>query len=365
MKTERPADAPTMPHGHRRSVRRLLPLPVALALAAWVGAGAGPRVKRDETWPTRGPWVNALPKELPTLYQELNGIDFGHAHLAETLLLSRDPGRVEEARLEVLEFISSLPAVPPDEEHVAPVFHRLAWEAQRAFDRAHALHRSLYDLFASDRVPDKEAAYRRILGKYLESRDAITPHRLDHHGKLWGFPESKSFRDRFPDFNSQIWVYHWLQAVVYDVQLLGGAVKQRELILPILERYHEYLRQPPLGWTFMPLMPEGGPEFSRRFPEAAAIFDNLHMLHDNMDDILSRPDLFPTLPARREAILEVLSIYLQRNHEPGERFGMYELPEGVSGHGANHAMRPGGVRPPSALEVLGGKPAEHHHGEPE
>jgi hypothetical protein len=108
----------------------------------------------------------------------------------------------------------------------------------------------------------------------------------------------------------------------------------------------------------MPMMAEGAPEFTARFPEAAAIFDNLHMLHDNIDDVLSRPDLYPTLDARREAILRILSIYLHRNHAPEERYAEYhEKPTagGQAGHammGHGQGMASMGPRPPSAKEVL-------------
>ncbi len=284
--------------------------------------GAVPSVwtTRDHRWQPRGPWLWAVPRELPQLFTEFNGIDFGHAHLAETLIRTQDPERVERARLEVLDFIFSSPRVPPDEDQVAPTLVRMVWETQRAFNWAHLFHRTLYDLFASDKVQDKEAAYRKILADYLAKPEAITSHRLDHHGKLWSFRESKAFRDKFPKFNVQIWSYHWLQAATYDVQLMGNAAKQRELIPKLVAHYHGYLRNPPVEWQFMPMLPEGAPEFTRRFPEAAAIFDNLHMLHDNMDDILSRPDLYPTLQARRETILKILSISLHRNHAPEDRW---------------------------------------------
>jgi hypothetical protein len=103
----------------------------------------------------------------------------------------------------------------------------MAWEVAKTFDWAHIFHRSLYDLFASDAVKDKRAAYHRILRDYLAKPEAITIHHLDHHGKLWSFPESKAFRDTFRTFNTQIWAYHWLQAATYDVQLLGNAETQR------------------------------------------------------------------------------------------------------------------------------------------
>jgi len=41
-------------------------------------------VTHDDRWPLRGPWMWAVPSELPQLYREFNGIDFGHSHLAET-----------------------------------------------------------------------------------------------------------------------------------------------------------------------------------------------------------------------------------------------------------------------------------------
>lgn len=296
-------------------------------------------------------------RELPGYFVELNGIDFGHAHLAETLLQTQDPRRVERARVEVLDFIFSAPQVPPDEEQVAPTYVRLVWEVQKTFNWAHELHRSLYDLFAADAVVDKEVVMRTILAKYLDKLEAITSHRLDHHGKLWNFPESKSFREKFPKFNVQIWAYHWLQAAAYDLQMMGNAARQRELMPRLIEHYHSYLLKPPLEWQFMPMLPEGSPEFTRRFPEVAAIFDNLHMLHDNIDDVLSRPDLYPTRDAQRTAILRILPVYLHRNHVPEDRYAGFH---GMAMAGANHGnmqgmMKDMGPRPPSAREVLEGR----------
>lgn len=347
-----------------------------LVVAASVAGAHTRSVDRDHRWPARGPWMFALTKELPQLSREFNGIDFGHAHLAETLLETQNPGRAEKARLEILDFIFSSPPVPPDEPVVAPTFTRMVWELQKTFNWTHELHRSLYDLFsAGGRVPDKENAYRIILADYLSKPEAITPHMLDHTGKLWRFPESKAFRDRYPKFNTQIWAYHWLQGGAYDVQLMGEPPRQRELFPRIIAHYHGYLRQPPIQWQFMPMLSESAPEFARRFPEATNIFDNLHMLHDNVDDVLCRPDLYPTIEAKRARILALREIYLHRNHLAG-RYHDYHMP-GAGGHGgqssqgghgghgggnaagghgghSGHSMAAWGPRPPSAKMVLEG-----------
>ena len=319
-------------------------------------------VTRDHRAQPRGAWRYAVERVMPELARELNGIDFGHAHLAETLLRTQDEAAIERARQDVLAFIFSGPRVPPDEQQIAPTATRLAPEVAKTFDWTHIFHRSLYDLFASD-LPDAEkmAAYRRLLADYLAKPEAITPHRLDHHGALWSFAESQSFRDTFPRFNTQIWAYHWLQAAVYDVQLLGAAAVQRARIPAIIAHYHGYLRRPPVEWRFMPMTPEAAPEFARRFPEAAAIFDNLHMLHDNVDDVLIRPDLFPGMQSKRAAILRILPIYLHRAHGAKDLYEDFHEADG--GHGMDM-----GPRPPSAADVLAGTvpsrdspPPAHRH----
>jgi len=103
----------------------------------------------------------------------------------------------------------------------------------------------------------------------------------------------------------------------------------------------------------MPMMPEAAPNFAEQFPEAAAIFDNLHMLHDNFDDILARADLFPTLEAKRAAILKILPVYLNRAHSPEDLYADFHESPGTSmdRHGAMMDMGP---RPPSVHEVLAG-----------
>jgi hypothetical protein len=103
----------------------------------------------------------------------------------------------------------------------------------------------------------------------------------------------------------------------------------------------------------MPMKPEGAPDIARRIPEAAAIFDNLQMLHDNFDDILVRPDLYPTMAAKRAAILKVLPIYLHRTHGVNDRYPDFHEPA-ADGHGGGDGGAMRGPRPPSAADVLPG-----------
>jgi len=79
-------------------------------------------------------------------------------------------------------------------------------------------------------------------------------------------------------------------------------------VRPILATYRRYLDQPPVEWTFMPLTAELSPQFAARYPEVAHIFDNLHMLHDNISDILTSERL-PTWEAKRAEIYCAVNTY--------------------------------------------------------
>ena len=266
---------------------------------------------RDKRFYQRASWNFALRDNLPELDIEFNGVDFGHSNLYENLLLTRAqsiPAIEEVARRQTLRFIYSRPELNPNEEAIAPTYMKLAWRAQNTFDEAHALHRATYDIYVSDRVADKNAAIRAALVYYQRSPYAITARPLDHQ-RLDSLPFSKSFRRKFPLFNATIWAYHYLQVAVYDVLAVApDLASKKEVVQPILTTYRGYLEQPPVQWIFMPLTAELSPAFAARYPEIANIFDNLHMLHDNISDILVS-DLFPTWEAKRAEIYRVLDSY--------------------------------------------------------
>ena len=283
---------------------------VALATVVGALASCSQFEPRDKRFYYRAFWNFALREDLAELDSEFNGVDFGHSNLYENLLLTggQDVPAIEErARKETLAFIASKPRLNPNEEAIAPTYMKLAWRAQNTFDEAHALHRATYDIVVSDE-PDKDRAIREVLAYYRASAYAITSKRLDHR-RLDQFPYSKAFRTRFPLFNATIWSYHYLQVAVYDpLQAATDLAAKTKAVRPILTTYRSYLEQPPVQWTFMPLTAEYSPAFAARYPGVANIFDNLHMLHDNISDILTS-ELLPTWEAKREEIYRVVNRY--------------------------------------------------------
>lgn len=290
--------------------RQLVAGALLLLGALALGCGEARFEQRDKRFYYRALWNFALRENLAELDIEFNGVDFGHSNLYEHLLLTgaKDVPAIEDrARKQTLRFIASRPALNPNEEAIAPNYMKLAWKAQNTFDEAHALHRATYDIYVSD-VTDKETALRKALAFYKDSGYAITSKRLDHQ-RLDAFPYSKAFRRKFPLFNATIWAYHYLQIVVYDALANAADLPSKQkAVEPILRTYHDYLQRPPVEWTFMPVTEELSPQFAADYPELANIFDNLHMLHDTISDILVTESL-PTWEDKRREIYRVLRDY--------------------------------------------------------
>jgi hypothetical protein len=266
--------------------------------------------QRDKRFYYRALWNFALRDNLKELDIEFNGVDFGHSNLYENLLLTGAqsvPAIEDEARNQTLQFIATRPTLNPNEEAIAPTYMKLAWKAQNTFDEAHALHRGTYDIYVSD-TKDRDAALRKLLEYYQDSDYAITSRRLDHR-RLDTLPYSKAFRRKFPLFNATIWAYHYLQVVVYDaLERASDLTERHKAVEPILKTYHGYLDDPPVKWTFMPMTAELSPKFAEAYPEIANIFDNLHMMHDTISDILVS-ELFPTWEEKRNEIYRVTRSY--------------------------------------------------------
>jgi hypothetical protein len=110
------------------------------------------------------------------------------------------------------------------------------------------------------------------------------------------------------------------------------------------------------------MLQEVAPAFSQRFPEAANIFNNLHMLHDNIDDALTAPELFPTLEAKRARIYFLLGIYLHLNHQPGDtRYAQYRAPAGMEHHHGGHTGTSPATTPGQTPAVNTPAVQPHHH----
>ncbi len=232
--------------------------------------------------------------EFPAADRLFNGFDYGHGVLYETLW-ARPDAPVELLEYETFEKLTrdvlrNPPRLPMPEASFMPEYARLVPLAKEMFEWAHVLHRQTYDILA-DRSLD-EAARDRAMAELLEHYRAsdlafsTTPKGMAIMDEQ---PFSMEFRERYPRFNGLIWAYHWLQVGVYEPLLAYDQPEARQAAMQgALARFWQMVEGAPASLpSEMPMTPAVAPRFTERYPEFAAIFDNLHMMHDVISDVLA------------------------------------------------------------------------------
>jgi hypothetical protein len=300
------------------SMRRVL---AAFAVAAGFGAAVPEpasaqweRVTHQFYLPAQHNWQ--FRAHYPAADGLFNAFDFGHGILYERLF-SEPNAPVERLEVEtynqlVHRVLPNPPRLPMPEQAFMPNYARLAPRAREMFDWAHMLHRQIYDIYADDRVTDKVAAVDEVVDYYLSRPDVaftVQPKSMAIMDEQY---YSKVFRERYPRFNGLIWAYHWLQMAVYEPLIVHDTPEQRRAgVMATVARFWDMLEDAPANLPIeMPMSPAIAPEFTARHPRAAAIFDNLHMMHDVISDILAS-DL---VTDKRAAINDAVRQFLDPQH---------------------------------------------------
>jgi hypothetical protein len=98
-----------------------------------------------------------------------------------------------------------------------------------------------------------------------------------------------------------IWAYHWLQVGLYEPFIEAeSTVETKAAVQATVSRFWWMLQDAPNRFPrSMPMTAAIAPRFSAAHPRAAVIFDNLHMMHDIISDILTAD----TVPRREKGRL--------------------------------------------------------------
>lgn len=277
-------------------IRRAL-LTVLLSVTALAGGGALEPVTGQERvyHPFYLPAVHnwSFRAEFPAVDRLFNAFDYGHGILYETLW-SRPEAPVSLLEEEIFhrltrDILPNPPRLPMPEASFMPQYARLVPVAKEMFEWAHILHRQSYDILADRTLsePERDRAMAELLRHYQSSGLAfpVEPKGMEIMDEQFF---SKAFREQYPRFNGLIWAYHWLQIAVYEPLLAHDGPEQRQAAVnATLVRFWQMVEDPATTLpTEMPMSPAIAPQFTARYPEFAAIFDNLHMMHDVISDIL-------------------------------------------------------------------------------
>ncbi len=229
----------------------------------------------------------------PAAARLFNAFDYGHATLYEHLLTS-PPGERSAALEREYQFLTTdLLRRPPHfgvaEVAIEPQYARIARQARLMFDWAHVLHRQVYDVYADSSlsVTQKDSLIETLTDYYLSRRGYAFSPVPKSMALMDGQWFSQRFRTAEIRFNGLIWAYHWLQVSLYEPFVASDIpAVQRAGVDSTVGRFWAMLEAGGEAPTIMPMTASVAPGFSRQHPRAAVIFDNLHMMHDIISDIL-------------------------------------------------------------------------------
>ncbi len=257
---------------------------------------------------------------IPALARDLNAIAVGHAFAYEDLVTGKAAGLETKTYQRIEHVLKNPPKFMPDEAMLSPTFGRRYGVLEQVFDWTHILHNQTIDVLANRKLSNaqKDAEIEAIWNFYFSSVPyAISPLPLNME-VLDSQPYSKAFRQKYPKVNGLFWGYHWLQGGMYDTLYRLTPAQQTASYEIVGRRYHatELYKT---NRSFMPMFAEVSPRFALRFPHIANAFDNLHMLHDMVNDILASEWMNEAQKAEQiKRAIWLVSAAAHKGEKPGE-----------------------------------------------
>lgn len=332
------------------NVRTLPPLPANLP--DWMD-----NKDKNHIYRKRGSYNDAV-YNVRSLALDLNALAVGHALAYEDLVTGKAKDLETKTFNRINWVLKNQPRFMPDEANVSPTFGRKYGVLEQVFDWTHILHAQTIDVLASTKLTDaeKDAEIERLYRFYVESVPYAVTSLPMNMGYLDSQPYSKAFRQKHPKVNGLFWGYHWLQSTMYDALYGKTLPEQRNTYAKTGKRYHEvelYRTDRP----FMPMFAEVSPKFAMKYPHISNTLDNLHMLHDMVNDILASDWITEEQKsAQIKRAIWMVSADAHKGMKPGDfnpsdpshdhRFmpgmpGMGMMPEGLMNHdGMNHNTMP-------------------------
>lgn len=265
-------------------------------LAALMLFGLMPNISKAEViWYPLPAEAYKFGEMYPEAQKLLFAFDYGHALVYERLIINRgnidDRAAFEKERLkDILAILKNPPNVKVDEGDIAPAYVYKFPKVVSLFDWSHMLHQFVLDVLATSR--DRGPAMDRRVNQIYAQYNAMPRLAITDVCKTMLFMDghyfSKAFRRNFPNFNLLIWSYHWFQIRLYEALLKPTKSERDVAVAATLKEFKDLISDLPDSAPF-DMMPETAveaPTFAARYPKIPAAFDNNHMLHDIVSDLL-------------------------------------------------------------------------------
>ena len=231
----------------------------------------------------------------PEAQRLLFAFDYGHALIYERLILGKgkitDPAKLEsELLIQILAILKNPPVTKPSEEDIAPAYTYSLPLIINLFDWSHDLHQFIYDVLATatDRGPAMSTRINEIFLQYQGNSTVALTNQCKTMLFMDGHYFSKAFRRTYPSLNLLIWSYHWLQIKLYEALMKPALADRDHGVADVIKQFWALVSDLPDSADFdmMPSTPKEAPTFAAAFPNIWPAFDNLHMLHDVISDMM-------------------------------------------------------------------------------
>lgn len=256
----------------------------------------------EVVWYPLPPEAYSFGKVYPEAQYLLFAFDYGHALVYEMLLQNRghidDPEKFEKELLaKILPILKNPPHVKVDEGDIAPTYTYTFPLVLNLFDWSHMLHQFVLDVLATSQ--NRGAPMIARVNELFATYKANTPVAITDECKTMLFMDghyfSKAFRRNFPSFNLLIWSYHWFQIKLYEALLKPTKSQRDAAVAKTVQDFWKLISDLPDSADFdmMPETAKEAPTFAQLFPKIPSAFDNNHMLHDIISDILTSDKVTP------------------------------------------------------------------------
>lgn len=251
--------------------------------------------RAEVVWYPLPPEAYKFGEVYPEAQRLLFAFDYGHALVYERLILQR--GKIEdrekfekELLKDIIAILKNPPNVKVDEADIAPAYVYKFPKIVSLFDWSHMLHQFVLDILATSR--DRGTGMTRRVNEIYTQYNAMPRLAITDVCKTMLFMDghyfSKAFRRNFPSFNLLIWSYHWFQIRLYEDLLKPTKAERDTAVAATVKEFWNLISDLPDSAPF-DMMPETAveaPSLASRFPKIPAAFDNNHMLHDIVSDLL-------------------------------------------------------------------------------
>lgn len=248
-------------------------------------------------------------------------LHFSHAKQHDVLLLtplSKHATFDAEFDAESVQMAKSPPHTEPTQELFAPYTARAMWKVLRAIDWTHMLHEQTYDIMSDDDIPwpRKQEYLDRAVRYYLDKNEvAFSPAPLDitmRRAAVMMKPYTTMFRTHYPRSNNFFYAAHWWHPIIYEAMMVAGNGRAQDESVdstsPVF--FEQVLPRRPMR---MLLAREIMPRYARLSPQSANAFDNLHMFHGIVYDVLAYEGW--SIDEKRAELYRVIEAL---GHQPGD-----------------------------------------------